>query len=372
MIDNGRRNFIKTAGLLSAVLFTQNLFKSAEARIFESEKMIEEYRILGTGSAAMKVSAIGFGVMGMTYNRGIIKDEKEMINLLHKAVDYGVTLFDTAEVYGPHTNEILVGKGLKNYKNIAVTTKFGHKIINGKYYYGELDSSPKQIKRVCEESLKRMNRDVIDIFYQHRFDPNVPIEEVAATVKELIKEGKVKHFGLCEVSSEIIKKAHKVQPITAIQSEYHLMWRSPEKNIIPTLEELGIGFVPYSPLNRGYLTGVLNEHTKFYEANDNRQTLPRFTPEAMKKNYVIIDIMKEFGKSKGATPAQVALAWLLHKAPYIVPIPGTTVEAHLKENLKGINFKWTDKEWADFENKISKIEIFGDRYNAAQQKQVNN
>ena len=210
------------------------------------------------------------------------------------------------------------------------------------------------------------------MFYQHRFDPNTPIEEVASTVKDLIKEGKVKHFGLCEVNSEIIKKAHAVCPITAIQSEYHLMWQSPEQNIFPTLEQLNIGFVPYSPLNRGYLTGSLTENTKFYEANDNRHTLPRFSPEAMKKNYVIIDIMKEFGVSKQATPAQVALAWLLHKKPYIVPIPGTTVEDHLKENLAAVNLKWSDAEWTDFENKISKIEIYGDRYNAVQQKQVSN
>lgn len=372
MINNGRRNFIKTAGLLSAVLLAQPILSKAEAKIFKDEKLINEYRTLGTGKAAMKVTALGFGCMGMNYNRGMAKDEKEMIRLLHKCVDWGINLFDTAEVYGPHINETLVGKGLYKYKNINVTTKFGHKIVDGKYYYGELDSSPKQIRKVCEESLKRLRRETIDMFYQHRFDPKTPIEEVALCVKELIKEGKVRHFGLCEVSPEIIRKAHTIQPITAIQSEYHLMWQTPEKNIFPVLEELGIGFVPYSPLNRGYLAGTMNENTKFYEVNDNRQTLPRFTPEAMKKNYAIIEIMKEFGSSKGAAPAQVALAWLLHKKPYIVPIPGTTLEAHLKENLEAINFKWTDKEWADFEEKISKTEIFGDRYNQTQQKQVSN
>lgn len=371
-LNNGRRDFLKTAGLISAVLFAQPIFNKADAKIFGDNKLINQYRTLGTGAAAMKVTALGFGCMGMNYNRGMAKDEKEMIRLMHKCVDYGINLFDTAEVYGPHINETLVGKALHKYKNINVTTKFGHKIIDGKYYHGELDSSPKQIRKVCEESLKRLRRDVIDMFYQHRFDPKVPIEDVAGTVKELIQEGKVRHFGLCEVSPEIIRKAHAVQPITAIQSEYHLMWQGPEKNIFPTLEELGIGFVPYSPLNRGYLSGSMNENTKFYEANDNRHTLPRFTPEAMKKNYAIIDVMKEFGSSKGATPAQVSLAWLLHKRPYIVPIPGTTVEAHLKENLAAINLKWSDKEWADFEDKISKIEIFGDRYNAEQQKQVSN
>lgn len=372
MVDNRRRDFLKTAGLISAVLLAQPILSKADAKIFHDEKLITQYRTLGTGEAAMKVTALGFGCMGMNYNRGMAKDEKEMIRLLHKCVDYGVNLFDTAEVYGPHINELLVGKGLYKYKNINVTTKFGHKIVDGKYYYGELDSSPKQIRKVCEESLKRLRRDVIDMFYQHRFDPKIPIEDVAGTVKELIKEGKVRHFGLCEVSPEIIKKAHAVQPVTAIQSEYHLMWQGPEKNIFPTLEELGIGFVPYSPLNRGYLAGTMNENTKFYEANDNRHTLPRFTPEAMKKNYAIIEVMKEFGSSKGATPAQVALAWLLHKRPYIVPIPGTTVEAHLRENLAAVNLKWSDKEWVDFEEKISKIEIFGDRYNATQQKQVIN
>lgn len=371
-INTGRRDFLKTAGLLSAVLLASPVLNKADAKIFKDEKLITEYRILGSGDAAIKVTALGFGCMGMNYNRGMAKDEKEMIKLLHKCVDFGINLFDTAEVYGPHINETLVGKGLYRYKNINVTTKFGHKIVNGKYYYGELDSSPKQIRKVCEESLKRLRRDVIDIFYQHRFDPKIPIEEVAGTVKELIKEGKVRHFGLCEVSSEIIRKAHAVQPVTAVQSEYHLMWQMPEKNIFPTLEELGIGFVPYSPLNRGYLAGTMDENTKFYEANDNRHTLPRFTPEAMKKNYVIIETMKEFGASKGANPAQVALSWLLHKRPYIVPIPGTTIEAHLRENLAALNFKWTNEEWAAFEDKISSIEIFGDRYNAAQQKQVNN
>lgn len=372
MVNNSRRDFLKTAGLLSAALLVQPILSKADAKIFKDKKLISQYRTLGTGKAAMKVTALGFGCMGMNYNRGKAKDEKEMIRLLHKCVDYGINLFDTAEVYGPHINEILVGKGLYSYKDINVTTKFGHKIVNGKYHYGEIDSSPKQIRKVCEESLKRLRRDVIDMFYQHRFDPKIPIEDVAGTVKELIQEGKVRHFGLCEVSPEIIKKAHAVQPITAIQSEYHLMWQGPETNIFPTLEELGIGFVPYSPLNRGYLSGTMNENTKFYEANDNRHTLPRFTPEAMKKNYAIIEVIKDFGSNKGATPAQVALAWLLHKRPYIVPIPGTTVDAHLKENLASLDFKWTDKEWRSFEEKISKIEILGDRYNTVQQKQVNN
>lgn len=371
-LNQSRRNFFKTAGLLSMALFTCPSLIKADTKTLKDSKLITQYRTLGKGSATMKVTALGFGCMGLNYNRGKAKSEKEMINLLHKCVDYGITLYDTGEVYGPHTNEELVGKGLSQYKDICITTKFGHKIIDGKYYYGELDSTPKQIRKVCEGSLKRLKRDVIDMFYQHRFDPKVPIEDVAGTVKELIKEGKVRYFGLCEVSSEIIKKAHAEQPVTAIQSEYNLMWQNPEKNIFPTLEKLGIGFVPYSPLNRGYLAGYMNENTKFYKANDNRQTLPRFSPDAMKKNYVIIDIMKEFGASKGASPAQVALAWLLYKKPYIVPIPGTTVEAHLKENLASINFTWTNKEWKEFENRIAQVEIVGDRYDATQQKQVSN
>lgn len=372
MINNERRDFLNTIGVFGAAFLMQPVLNKIDAKSLANDKLITQYRTLGSNDASLRVTALGFGVMGMNYNRGKAKDEKEMIRLLHKCVDYGVNLFDTAEIYGPHINEELVGKGLYQYKDINVTTKFGHKIIDGKYQYGELDSSPKQIRKVCEESLKRLRRDVIDMFYQHRFDPKVPIEDVAGTIKELIKEGKVRHFGLCEVSSEIIKKAHSIQPITAIQSEYHLMWQGVEKSIFPTLEELGIGFVPYSPLNRGYLSGNMNENTRFYEANDNRHTLPRFTPEAMKKNYPIIEVIKEFGASKGASPSQVALAWLLHKRPYIVPIPGTTVEAHLKENLLATSFKWSDKEWVDFENKIAKIEIFGDRYNATQQKQVAN
>lgn len=372
MENNSRRDFIKTIGLLGAAAFVRPVFNSVDAKLFKEDTLVSTYRTLGSGAASMKVSALGFGCMGMSYNRGLPKDENEMIKLLHKAVDYGVTLFDTAEVYGPHINEKLVGRALHKYKNIMVTTKFGHKIVNGKYYYGELDSTPEQIKKVCDESLKRLKRDVIDMFYQHRFDPEVPIEDVAGTVKELIDAGKVRHFGLCEVSPEIIRKANSVQPVTAVQSEYHLMWQEPEKNIFPVLEELGIGFVPYSPLNRGYLTGALNENTQFYAKNDNRAELPRFTPQAMKKNYIIVETLRDFGAAKGATSAQVALAWLLHKRPYIVPIPGTTVDAHLRENLASLNFKWTDKEWQDLENKISKIEIAGDRYNAAQQKQVIN
>ena len=369
-INNSRRDFLKMAALLGVTLIARPALPHAGRAISGHGKLITQYRTLGTGAAAMKVAALGFGCMGMSYNRGKAKDENEMIALLRQCVDYGITLFDTGEVYGPHINEKLVGKALGKCKDIYITTKFGHKIIDGKYYYGELDSSPKQIRRVCEGSLKRLNREVIDMFYQHRFDPAVPIEDVAGTVRDLIYEGKVRYFGLCEVSPEIIRKAHAVQPVTAIQSEYHLMWQAPEKNIFPVLEELGIGFVPYSPLNRGYLAGLMNENTKFYEANDNRHTLPRFTPEAMKINYVIVEEMRAFGEKNNATPAQVALAWLLYKRPYIVPIPGTTVDAHLKENLAAANMKWTDAEWEAFEDRISKIEIFGDRYNAAQQKQV--
>lgn len=306
----------------------------------------------------------------MTYNRGPLPNRKDMINLLHKAYDYGITLFDTAEIYGPHTNEILAGEALSKFKNkIHITTKFGHDIVNGKYNYGKLNSRPEQIRKVAEESLKRLKIDRIDIFYQHRVDPKVPIEDVAGTVKDLIKEGKVRCFGLCEAGIETIRKAHKEQPVTALQSEYHIMWLEPE-TIFPVLEELGIGFVPYSPLNRGYLAGKMDKNTKFDPKNDNRGTLPRFTQEALEKNKKFITLLEKYGKNKNATPAQMALAWLLAQKPYIVPIPGTTKLNHLQENINAVNISFTKLELAQFNNELSKMEVFGERYNKEQQKQV--
>lgn len=290
---------------------------------------------------------------------------------MHQAVDLGVTLFDTAEVYGAYINEELVGEGLGTFKNkISVTTKFGFDIQNGKDI--GRNSRPEQIRKVAEQSLKRLKRDVIDMFYQHRFDPNVPIEDVAGTVKDLIKEGKVKHFGLCEVSAETIRKAHAVQPVTAVQSEYSLMWREPEEKIFPTLRELKIGFVPYSPLGRAYLTGMLNEQTKFLASNDNRVGFPRFEPEALRANRPLIDVLIEFGNHRGLTPAQVALGWLLAKEEWIVPIPGTTKLAHLNENMLSADLSVTSEEWQQLEATVSKIKIVGDRYPAEQQKQVGN
>jgi aryl-alcohol dehydrogenase-like predicted oxidoreductase len=327
-------------------------------------------RTLGSGKYSLKVSALGFGVMGMNYNRGPHPERKAMITLLHQAVERGVTLFDTAETYGPFINEELAGEALHPYRNkIVITTKFGHEIVDGKHT-GGLNSRPEHIRQVAEESLKRLRVDAIDLFYQHRFDPKVPIEEVAGAVKDLIQEGKVKRFGLCEVNAQTIRRAHAIQPVTAVQSEYHLMWREQEKEVLPMLEELGIGFVPYSPLNRGFLGGTLNEYTKFATTNDNRAELPRFTPEAMRANLAFVEVLHAFGRTRGVTSGQLALAWLLARKPWIVPIPGTTKLAHLEENLKAADLTFTANEWRELELHLSKITIVGDRYNATEQKKV--
>ena len=319
----------------------------------------------------MTISALGFGVMGATYNRGIAPDKKSLIRLLHQAVEHGISLFDTAQVYGPLTNEKLVGEALSPYKGrIAISTKFGHRIIDGVYQDGQLDSTPATIRRVAEESLKRLRVEAIDLFYQHRFDPAVPIEDVAGTVGDLIREGKVKHFGLCEVGPGTIRRAHAVQPVTAVQSEYHLMWREPERSIFPVLVELGIGFVPYSPLNRGFLGGDMTGYTRFDSGNDNRASLPRFTPEALRHNLQIVERLHRFGRPRGITGAQAALGWLLHKADWIVPIPGTTKLSHLEENIRAASLAVSPEEWQELEAAIAAVEIMGDRYPADQQKQV--
>ncbi|MDR3581560.1 MAG: aldo/keto reductase [Oryzomonas sp.] len=334
------------------------------------QPILNKRRTLGTGKHALEVSTLGFGVMGMNYNRGPHPERKALIALLHQAVERGVTLFDTAEVYGPFINEELAGEALHPYRNkIAITTKFGHEIINGKHT-GGLNSRPEHIRQVAEESLKRLRIDAIELFYQHRFDPNVPIEDVAGAVKDLIQEGKVKRFGLCEVNAQTIRRAHAIQPVTAVQSEYHLMWREQEKEVLPVLEELGIGFVPYSPLNRGFLGGTLNEYTKFDSGNDNRNTLPRFTSEAMRANLSIVEVLNKFGRTRGVTSGQLALAWLLARKPWIVPIPGTTKLAHLEENLKAADMTLFAEEWHELEHDLSKITIVGDRYNATEQKKV--
>lgn len=329
------------------------------------------HRVLGTGKAAFEVSALGFGVMGMTYNRSQHPDRKQCIRLLHEAVDRGVTLFDTAIIYGPLNNEELAGEALGELRGkVNVTTKFGHEVVNGKAT-GRQDSRPATIRKYCEDSLRRLRTDVIPMFYQHRFDRNTPVEDVAGTIQDLMKEGKVLHWGMCEVSADTIRRAHAVCPLTAIQSEYHLMHRAVEDNgVLDVCRELGIGFVPYSPLNRGFLGGDLNEYTRFDLDNDNRNTLPRFTPEAMRANYRIVNVLQRFGRERGMTSAQLALGWLLHKAPWIVPIPGTTKLSHLEENLRSLDFVLTSDEWNELETEVSEIPVTGDRYNAEQQRQV--
>jgi aryl-alcohol dehydrogenase-like predicted oxidoreductase len=333
--------------------------------------VIRKRRILGSGRFSMEVSALGFGCMGLDYNRGIAPERSAMIALIRQAVERGVTLFDTAEVYGPFTNEELAGEALAPYRGkVYVTTKFGHRIVDGRHLEGQMNSRPDNIRKTAESSLKRLRVEAIDLLYQHRFDPDVPIEDVAGAVKDLIQEGKVKRFGLCEVGAQTIRRAHAVQPVTAVQSEYSIMWRDPENGVLPVLEELNIGFVPYSPLNRGFLGGALNEHSRFDSGNDNRNTLPRFTPGAMKANTAFVEALSRFGRSRGATAAQVALAWLLAQKPWIVPIPGTTKLARLEENLRAAELTLAPDELRDLEAAVSKIEIVGDRYPAAQQQQV--
>jgi aryl-alcohol dehydrogenase-like predicted oxidoreductase len=319
------------------------------------------------GKSNLEVSAIGLGCMGMSFSYGLPKDKKEMTDLLHAAVDRGVTFFDTAEVYGPFTNEILVGEALAPYKGkVVIATKFGFDLrvdfdLRAETAPPGVNSRPEQIKRAVEGSLKRLKVESIDLLYQHRVDPNVPIEDVAGTVKELIQAGKVKHFGMSEAGAQTIRRAHAVQPLTALQSEYSLWTRTPEKEVIPTLEELGIGFVPYSPLGRGFLTGAMNENTKF-ESSDFRNTLPRFTPEALKANQALIDLLGSIAKRKNATPAQVALAWLLAQKPWIVPIPGTTKLNRLEENLGAAELELTAADLNDIDVAASKIKVEGTRY----------
>lgn len=372
-LEMSRRGFLKTIAAITTIAVLPPMVKRTHAATNANGgvdyPVLTEKRTLGKGFFAMEVSALGFGCMGLNYHRSRHPDKKQAIYLLHQAVDHGITLFDTAETYGPFINEELVGDALKGYGDrIKVTTKFGFNYAGIKVT--GLNSSPRRIREMVELSLKRLKRDYIDMLYQHRFDPDTPIEEVAETVKDLIKEGKVKHWGMCEVSAATIRKAHKVLPLTALQSEYHLMWREPEKDILPTLKELGIGFVPYSPLNRGFLTGMLNEYTKFDAGNDNRADFPRFTPQAMRHNMAIIEVLNQFGRTRGITPAQIALAWLMNKADWIVPIPGTTKLAHMEENIRAADIKISAKEWEELEAKLSEIEIMGSRYPADQQAQV--
>src|SRR5213080_4505288 len=312
------------------------------------------------GKSSLEVSAMGLGCMGMSYGYGPAADKKEMIALIRTAVERGVTFFDTAEVYGPFTNEELVGEALAPLRDrVVIATKFGFKIENGKQ--AGLDSRPAHIKEVAEASLKRLKTDVIDLFYQHRVDPEVPIEDVAGAVKDLIQQGKVKHFGLSEAGVKTIRRAHAVQPVAALQSEYSLWFKEPEAEIIPTLEELGIGFVPFSPLGKDYLTGKMDENTAF-DSSDFRNTVPRFSPEARKANRALVELLGRIAERKNATPAQIALAWLLAQKPWIVPIPGTTKRHRLEENVKAASVKLTAGDLRDIESAASQITVQGARY----------
>lgn len=323
-------------------------------------------RILGKGG--LKVSALGLGCMGLTFGYGTATNEADAIGLIQKAVELGVTFFDTAEAYSQGGNEELVGKALKPYRSkVIIATKFGFK--NGNSGEG-LDSSPARIRAVAEASLKHLQTDVIDLFYQHRIDPNVPIEDVAGTVKDLIKEGKVKHFGLSEAGVEMIRRAHAVQPVTALQSEYSLWWREPEQEILPTLEELGIGFVPFSPLGKGFLAGKIDENTTF-EKNDFRNTVPRFSEENRKANQALVDVLGRMAKEKNATNAQIALAWLLAQKPWIVPIPGTTKIHRLEENVAAAGIQLDSNDLKEINEAVAKIEVQGNRYSEQALKMIN-
>ena len=320
------------------------------------------------GKSNLEVSALGLGCMGLSFGLGPAVDKQTGITLIRAAVERGVTFFDTAEVYGPFTNEELVGEALAPFRSkVVIATKFGFKIENGKQ--AGLDSRPQHIKEVAEASLKRLKTDVIDLFYQHRVDPNVPIEDVAGAVKDLIQRGKVKHFGLSEAGVNTIRRAHAVQPVAALQSEYSLWWREPEAEVIPTLEELGIGFVPFSPLGKGFLTGKISQETTF-DKSDFRNIVPRFTPENRKANQGVVDLLGRFAEEKKATPAQIALAWLLAQKPWIVPIPGTTKLHRLEENLGAVNVQLSSEDLRQLEAAASKIPVQGARYPEELQKLV--
>jgi aryl-alcohol dehydrogenase-like predicted oxidoreductase len=322
------------------------------------------------GKSNLEVSEIGFGCMGLSFGYGPAVDKQQGISVVRAAVERGVTFFDTAEVYGAYTNEELVGEALASFrKDVVIATKFGFKIDAAGKQAG-LDSRPEHIKEVAEASLKRLKTDVIDLFYQHRVDPNVPIEDVAGAVKDLIQQGKVKHFGLSEAGVQVIRRAHAIQPVTALQSEYSLFWREPEDHILPTLEELGIGFVPFSPLGKGFLTGAIKEDTQF-DKTDFRNVVPRFTPENRKTNQALVDLLSKFGQQKKATPAQIAIAWILAQKPWMVPIPGTTKVQRLEENLGAAKVKLTPEDLRQIDEAASQITLVGERYPEAAQRMIN-
>ena len=367
-----RRSFLKASLSLGATMMATSTMgnvmvscnnKPTEipATVSSNNKLLSApNRILGRGDYSMEVSTLGLGCMGMSYHRGAHPDKPAMIRLIQEAYDRGVTFFDTAETYGPFINEELVGEALAPYHGkVSICTKFGFNHVKGRLQ--GLNNRPEHIREVCDESLKRLRVETIDLYYLHHHDPNVPIEDVAGTVKELIEQGKVRYFGLSEVDAETLRKAHAVQPVTALQSEYSLMWREPEKEIIPLCEELGIGFVPFSPIYRGFLGGTINEYTKFDKDHDNRFYIPRFKPEAIRTNTVMVEELRKFGQTRGLTTSQVALAWLLAKKDWIVPIPGTTKLAHLEENLRSADNILSPEEVTELEAVTDKITIVGNR-----------
>lgn len=367
-----RRRFLKTGTLFSASVLASSVMgrtptgtKPSPETNYPEVDTKKQTRTLGSGKHQIEVAyGMGLGCMGMSWNRSFVPNKKEMIALIRKAYEMGVDFFDTAEAYGPFKNEELVGEAIAPFrKKITLCSKFGFDIQDNKLT-GGFNSNPKHIRMVVEQSLSRLKTDVIDLLYQHRVDPSVPMEDVAGTVKDLIQEGKVRHFGLSEVGVEAIRKAHAVQQVTAIQTEFSLMTREPAQEILPVCAELGIGFVPYSPLSRAYLTGYINERTKFTVGNDNRTSLPRYTPEAIIANWSIIDVLTEFGNQRGWTPAQVALAWLMAQKPWVVPIPGTTKLAHLQENLWSADITFTPDELNQITTAIGEIKIVGARYPA--------
>ena len=377
MQNQNRRNFLKSGSVLSASVLASSMMSiipdkaNASSQKNEEQKNVKNReRILGTGKNSLKINhGMGLGCMGMSFNRSFIPDRNNSIAVIRKAYDTGMNFFDTAEAYGPFTNEVLVGEAIKPFrKNIILCSKFGFEIRDGKFIPGAFNSKPQHIRDVVEASLKRLQTDHIDLLYQHRVDPAVPIEDVAGTVKDLIKEGKVLHFGLSEAGVENIRKAHAVQPLTALQTELSLMTRDPLGKIFSVCEELGIGFVPYSPLSRALLTGFINERTKYNPSNDNRPGLPRYQEAAIKANWGIIEFLTDFGNQRGLTPAQVSLAWLHSLNPWVVPIPGTTKLAHLQENILSAMVEFAADELKQINDFISNFKITGDRYATPQTK----
>lgn len=361
-----RRNFLKAGATLGAGFLAAPALNTVQANQSSTNNASTtkdaKSRTLGSGAHSIEVAyGLGLGCMGMSWNRSFVPDRTNSIAVIRKAYDMGVNLFDTAEAYGPFANEELVGEAIAPFrKKVTLCSKFGFDIQNGKMT-GGLNSNPEHIREVVEQSLRRLKTDVIDLLYQHRPDPKIQMEDVAGTVKDLIRQGKVKHFGLSQASATDLRRAHAVQPVTALQTELSLMTREPLTDIFPVCEELGIGFVPWVPLGRAYLTGFINERTRYVIGNDNRPNLPRYQPEAVKANWPIVEVLTDFGNQRGLTPAQVSLAWLLAQKPFVVPIPGTTKLAHLQENLASADYRFTSEELRNLTSAITAIKIVGDR-----------